>query len=163
MAFFDRKLPRVALRGELLYVEGEKEPYFRDPEHQVWMNVGEITVHGGFREPYRDEKTTAFQTGALSIEGRAAFEFGDRFGVIGYETDPKTSIRFGFHGRSEAESRLHWQANIGLMIYEPEDGIEQYYYVSFFLPEREFSVSSCYRPRGQPRQHPCRNDHHNVD
>jgi hypothetical protein len=134
MAYGDLKLPRTDIRGENLYVEGEKEPYFRIPEHWVWMNVGEIIVGGGF-EKLRGDSVTAFKPRRLRIEGRAAFEHGDSFAEIGYQTDPKTPIHVSFNTNSE--NRHHWQANIGLL---PFDAIgDEYFYVEFYLPEPEFA------------------------
>ena len=134
MAHNDTKLPRTDIRGENLFVEGEDEPYFRIPEHWVWMNVGDIFVGGGFEKPLT-EPVTAFKPRRLRIEGRAAFEHGDSFAVIGYQIDPKTPVHVSFNTNSE--HRHHWQANIGLMPFEAMG--DEFFYVEFYLPDPEFA------------------------
>jgi hypothetical protein len=55
MASDDRpNLPRVTLRDEKLYVEGEKEPYFRDSEHTIRLRIRELTIRRGYQPDYSD-------------------------------------------------------------------------------------------------------------
>ena len=50
MASDDQNLPRAFLRGESLYIEGETEPYFRDPEKtiSIALNVADLISQGGY-------------------------------------------------------------------------------------------------------------------
>jgi hypothetical protein len=67
------KLPRVTLRGENLYVEGEKEPYFRDPEGAIWLRVDALTIHRGYEpEDYPFKRTGKFILTEFLIPGRSA-------------------------------------------------------------------------------------------
>jgi len=87
------KLPRATLRGDKLYVEGAKKPYFRDPKHTIVLRVDAITIHQG---PEKDGIGN-FEGGwapAESLSGIAKLEGHDRFAVIGYRTDPNTAIAF---------------------------------------------------------------------
>jgi hypothetical protein len=112
MASDDRpKLPRVTVRDEKLYVEGEKEPYFQDREHILWLRVNALSVHRGYEAADYTERAgnkvlKEFLFGTVTLEG-------DRFAVIGLETDRKTSITFKIGPISDAETEHHWQASIG--------------------------------------------------
>jgi hypothetical protein len=48
MTYDDPKLPRAFLRGESLYIEGETEPYFRDPEKtiSIALNAADLINQG---------------------------------------------------------------------------------------------------------------------
>jgi hypothetical protein len=48
MAYDDPKLPRAVLRGENLNIDGENEPYFRDPGYPVYLEVTDLRISGGF-------------------------------------------------------------------------------------------------------------------
>jgi hypothetical protein len=49
------KLPRASLRGEKLYIEGEKEPYFRDLTNDVQLLIDALTIRRGYTDS-RDGK-----------------------------------------------------------------------------------------------------------
>jgi hypothetical protein len=49
------KLPRTSLRGEKLYIEGEKEPYFRDRTNDVLLRIEALTIRRGYTDS-RDGK-----------------------------------------------------------------------------------------------------------
>ena len=83
MASDDRpKLPRATLRDEKLYVEGQKEPYFRDPEHIMILRVAALTVHRGY-EPVNYTERAGDKELTESIHGKAKLEGRDRLAVIG--------------------------------------------------------------------------------
>src|SRR6516164_593004 len=50
MAPDDPKLPRATLRDDQLYIEGEKEPYFRDPERSILLLVDSVTICEGYHQ-----------------------------------------------------------------------------------------------------------------
>jgi hypothetical protein len=92
-------LPRASLRGEKLYIEGEKEPYFRDPTNGVQLRIDALTIRRGYTD-YRDGKVFT-----ESLEGNATLG-GDEFAVIGLETDDDdtTPIEFYLNSASDADS-----------------------------------------------------------
>ena len=99
MASDDRpKLPRVTVRDEKLYVEGEKEPYFQDRKHTIRLRVSALTIYRGYAP---DETRKTF---IESLYGIATLEDGDRFAVIGLETDPATLIRFHLDSVPDTET-----------------------------------------------------------
>jgi hypothetical protein len=116
MAFDDPKLPRATLRGEDLYVEGEQEPYFRDPEYTIWLRVHALTIHRGYQHEHRTGERTLTEF----LCGTAILEKPDQFAVAGRETDPKTPIEFRLRLISDAETKFHWRATIGFQPYDWE-------------------------------------------
>jgi hypothetical protein len=121
MAFDDDpKLPRAMLRGESLYVEGEKEPYFRDPRHTIELRVSSLTIHRGY-EPEDITKGTGKKVLTESLHGIAKPEHSDRFGVIGLKTDGETPIGFSLRPTSDERTDLHWRASIGFLRQDWQD------------------------------------------
>lgn len=118
MASDDRpKLPRASLRGEKLYVEGEKEPYFQDRKETIYLRVDVLTVHRGYEpEVYRERTSKKALTEFL--RGKARLENRDRFALIGLETDRNTPIEFSLGPISDTEAEHHWRAHIG---FRPND------------------------------------------
>jgi hypothetical protein len=114
MALDDPKLPRTTLRGENLYVQGEKEPYFRDPEHTIRLRVDSLSIHRGY-EPRDLTEHTSTKVIVESFLGMAKIEGQDRFAVIGLETHRNTPIEFYLRSIPEAETKFHWHADIGLL------------------------------------------------
>jgi hypothetical protein len=112
MAFGDPKLPQATLRGENLYIEGEKEPYFRDPEYTIWLRVYALAIHRGYDPEDPIKRTgkvlTELLQGTAKVEGVAP----DRFAVIGLKRDRETAIKFQLGPASESDTRFHWRANI---------------------------------------------------
>lgn len=108
MASDDRpKLPRASLRGEKLYVEGEKEPYFRDGTNEVRLRIDALTIRRG----YRKGDLTESLGGIVTIEE-------DEFALIGRETDHAWPIEFTLRPIAEADTEYHWHASIGFNTHE---------------------------------------------
>jgi hypothetical protein len=134
MASDDRpKLPRATLRDEKLYVEGEKEPYFRDREQSVWLRVEALTISRGYapnqtRKPFLE-----------SLHGIAKLEERDRFAVIGLETDPTTPIQFRLESVPDTETKFHWRANINFHAHDREAANEgEYFWISGYCTSQYF-------------------------
>ena len=111
MVRFANKLPRVTLRGENLYVEGEEEPYFRDPESTIRLRVDALTIYRGY-EPEDPIKLTG-KVLTESLHGIAKLEGGDRLAVIGIQTDTRTPIEFSLWPVADTEAKFHWRSTIG--------------------------------------------------
>jgi len=111
MTFGDAKLPRATLRGENLYVECEKEPYFRDPESTISLRVDALTIYRGYESEDPIKLTGKVLT--ESLHGIAKLEGKNRFAVVGLETDRKTPIKFQLWPVSDTETKFHWRATIG--------------------------------------------------
>jgi hypothetical protein len=112
MALDDPKLPRTTLRGENLYVQGEEEPYFRDPEHTIRLRVDSLAIHRGY-EPRDLTQHTSTKVIVESLRGIAKIEGQDRLAVIGLETHRNTPIEFYLRSIPDAETKFHWHVDIG--------------------------------------------------
>ena len=129
MAFDDRpKLPRVTVRDEKLYVEGEKEPYFQDRKHTIRLCVRALTIYRGYVPENFSERAGA-KVPTESLRGTATLEDGNRFALIGLETDRKTPINFVLPTIADNETKHHWQASIGFTPHDREypDWEEQFW------------------------------------
>ena len=117
MASDDRpKLPRVTVRDEKLYVEGEKEPYFQDREHTIRLRVSALTIYRchvpeNFLKPAGAKVLTEFLYGIAKPERGL---LGDRLAVVGLEIDPTTPIKFWLRPIecADTEEKYHWPAII---------------------------------------------------
>jgi hypothetical protein len=152
MAFGDPKLPRSTLRGENLYVEGEQEPYFRDPEHTIWLRVHALTIHRGYEheDPYH---RTGERTLTEFLCGTAILEEPDQFAVAGRETDPKTPIEFQLRPVSDAETKFHWRATIGFQPYDWEHDLDEKFWISGYCTltwEERFGVHPAKETENEP-------------
>jgi hypothetical protein len=110
MASDDPKLPRVTLRDEKLYVEGENEPYFRDGEHTIRLRIRELTIRRGYQPDYSNP--AAPKVLAERLSGMADLEKSDRLAVVGLKTKSTVPIEFDLSPVSDTETRYHWQAFI---------------------------------------------------
>jgi hypothetical protein len=120
------KLPRASLRGEKLYIEGEKEPYFRDSTNGVQLRIDALTIRRGYTD-FRDGKVLT-----ESLEGIATLDGGDEFTVIGLDTDDDdtTPIQFYLYSVSDAETELHWRARIGFVSANREFRQDAHFWIS---------------------------------
>jgi hypothetical protein len=109
------KLPRATLRNDKLYVEGEKEPYFRDRTNDVRLRIDRLMIHRG----YRDYRNRTGKVLTESLHGIATLE-EDEFAVIGHETDDTAPIEFLLGPIPETETEHHWRATIGFHVYDWE-------------------------------------------
>jgi len=86
----DDKLPLTTLRGDQLWVEGDKEPFVRKPERTIYLNVSQLAVHHGFPCGTEGGETARSEV----IQGTATLENLDTFAVVGIDFDPKVPIKF---------------------------------------------------------------------
>jgi hypothetical protein len=130
MASDDPEPPQATLRDEKLYIEGEKEPYFRDPKHAIWLRIGALAIQRGYQLEHR------LQAGGKelseNLRGIAKLEGRDRFAVIGLETDRKTPIEFHLQSVPDSEAEFHWRANIGFRTHHWESLWEEGFWISAF-------------------------------
>jgi hypothetical protein len=61
MAYDDPKLPAAVLRGKNLYVGDDREAYFRDSGHRLYLDVTDLSISGGFET---DDVTPPFAAAA---------------------------------------------------------------------------------------------------
>jgi hypothetical protein len=137
MAFDDLKLPRASLRGERLYVEGEKEPYFRDPRHTIELRVSSLTIHREYR-PEDFPELTGKKVLTESLHGIAKPEGRDSFAVIGLKTDGKTPIEFQLRPISDDETKFHWRTTIGFRPLDWEYSQEECFWVQAYCTREYF-------------------------
>lgn len=134
----EEKLPRASLRGDKLYVAGEKEPYFRDLERWVSLEVTALRIIGDYELADLGERNSAKVPVRVSLRGIARFKDEDRFAVAGLETARDTPITFGLSAVPEEETRFHWRANIGFARQDWMDDIEESFYVECYCTSRPF-------------------------
>jgi hypothetical protein len=142
MAFEDPKLPRAMLRGEKLYIEGESEPYFRDPEHTIRLRVDALTILRGY-EPEDDFKRAGSKVLREFLQGIVKLEGRDRFAVAGLETDPEapipeTPIEFQLRPVSDAETDFQWRANIGFRPHDWEFNWKESFWITGYCTRQYF-------------------------
>jgi hypothetical protein len=87
------KLPRAPVRDGKLYVEGEKEPYFREPQHTIQLRVHSLTVRRGYQPEDWQNPTSKKKALKETLHGLAE---NNEFNVIGLDKvySPSTSIEF---------------------------------------------------------------------
>jgi hypothetical protein len=133
----DPKLPRAVLRGENLYIYGEDEPYFRDPEYRIYLEVTDLRISGGFEADYFS-KGDSPKLAAVTLRGRAKLERQDRFAVAGLTTNPSPPIEF--HLLPENETKFHWRVTIGLQMYDWEIENEEKIWVQGYCAKQPFDA-----------------------
>jgi hypothetical protein len=139
MASDDRpKLPRVTLGDERLYVEGEKEPYFRNPEHTILMCVEAFTISRSYQQDRIDGVKRENWYHSDSLKGIAKLEGRDRFAVIGLETGPNPPITFGLEPVPDADAGLHWRGSIWFFTRDLSSVDEDQFYVNAVCPKTHF-------------------------
>jgi hypothetical protein len=136
MAYDDPKLPRAVLRGENLYIDGENEPYFRDPGYPVYLEVTDLRISGGFF----GEGDSPKQPAAVTLRGRAKLEGKDKFAVAGVKTDRSPPIEFYLGHVLENETKFHWRATIGFQMYDWEFEDEERFWVQGYCTGQPFDA-----------------------
>jgi hypothetical protein len=140
MAYDDPKLPRAVLRGENLYIDGENEPYFRDPEYPVYLEVTDLRISGGFESEDLGKGDRPMQMAAVTLRGRAKLEGKDKFAVAGVETDPSPPIEFQLRQVAENETKFHWRATIGFQMHDWEFENEEGFWVQGYCTGQLFDA-----------------------
>jgi hypothetical protein len=64
------KLPRARLRDEKLYIEGEKEPYFRDRTNDVRLRIKALTIRRGYQDGKTGKVLTEYLHGIATLGER---------------------------------------------------------------------------------------------
>ena len=138
MAYDDPKLPRAALRGEELFVGDDKEPYFRDSDYPVYLDVTDLKIYGGFKPvditKSRGPKTLA----APALRGLAKLEGRDKFAVAGFDVGKNPKIEFHLGTVPETETRFLWAARIGYSMHDWEFENEAGFWVQGYCTPAEF-------------------------
>lgn len=140
MAYDDPKLPRAILRGESLYIDGEDEPYFRDTEYPVYLEVTDLRIFGGFEPEDAGKGDSPKQPAAAILHGRAKLEGKDKFAVAGMKTEPSTPIKFQLKRVPEDATKFHWRASIGFQMYDWEFENEEEFWVQSYCTAQPFDA-----------------------
>ena len=144
MAYDDPELPqqggmRAVLRGDHLYVGDDKEPYVRDPNYILFLNVTGLTVSGGFDNINGEDeplvKASPRLHGLIKLGGP---EGHADFAVAGLEIEVDSKIKFELLRVGESETHWHWAA---LIDYDMLDEfIERGFRVTGHCPPVEFDA-----------------------
>jgi hypothetical protein len=138
MAYDDPKLPRAVLRGENLYVGDDKEPYVRDPDYPVHLDVIDLKVHGGFEPADISESRGPKALATPALRGLATLEGRDKFAVAGFDIGKNAKIAFHLRTVPETETRFLWAAWIGYSMYDWEFDSEAGFWVQGYCTSAEF-------------------------
>lgn len=138
MAYDDPKLPPAVLRGEYLYVGNDKEPYVRDPDYRVHMNVTDLRVQGGFEPAEISEIRGPKALVKPAIRGLATLEGRDKFAVAGFDIDKNSKIEFHLRTVPDDETRFLWTAWIGYRMHDWEFDWEAGFWVDCCCSSAEF-------------------------
>jgi hypothetical protein len=137
MAYDDPKLPRAVLRGENLYIDGENEPYFRDPKYTLYLEVTDLRISGGFEAEDADSPK---RLAPVTKRGRAKLEGRDKFDVAGMETERSLPIEFLLSRVAEDEIKFHWRAVIGFQMHNWEFENEEGFWVKGHCTRQPFDA-----------------------
>jgi hypothetical protein len=138
MACDDPKLPRSVLRGENLYVGDDKEPYVRDPDYPIYLDVTDLKVYGGFEPTDVTESKGPKAIATPALRGLAKLEGRDKFAVAGFDIGKNTKIEFHLRTIPETETRFLWAARIGYSMYDWEFDREAGFWVQGYCTAAEF-------------------------
>ncbi len=120
MAFDDPNLPPAVLRGEELYVGDDKEPYLRDPDYVVHLDVTDLKICGGMEPADVMESRGPKVVVAPALRGLAKLEGRDKFAVAGLDVGSGPKIEFHLRSVADGDTRFHWVASIGYSMYDWE-------------------------------------------
>jgi len=132
----DPKLPQAALRGENLYVGDDKEPYVRDPDYPVYLDVIALKIHGGFEPADISESRGPKALATPALRGLATLEGRDKFAVAGFDIGKNAKIEF--HLRAVTEKPFLWAARIGYSMYDLEFDREASFWIQGYCTSAEF-------------------------
>ena len=138
MSYDDPKLPRGMLRGEELYVGDDKEPYVRDPDYAVYLDVTDLKVPGGYEPADVMESRGPKTLAAPVLRGLAKLEGRDKFAVAGFDVGKDPKIEFHLRTVAETETRFLWAARIDYSMYDWERDREAGFWVQGYCTPAEF-------------------------
>jgi hypothetical protein len=112
MAYDDPKLPRPVLRGKQLFVGDDKEPYFRDPEALVFLNVTDFWIPGGFERSLVDRDAKTPEPVHNYLRGKAILGEKSRFAVAGKNIGELPIDFTLWPAALELETQFLWRGHI---------------------------------------------------
>jgi hypothetical protein len=71
MAYGDPKMPRSVLRGENVFVGDDKEPYTRDSEYWMYLEITDLSISGGLEADDIGDARSAKRPVRETLSGRA--------------------------------------------------------------------------------------------
>jgi hypothetical protein len=138
MAYDDPKLPRAVLRGEELYVGNDKEPYFRDPDYVIHLDVTDLKVAGGLESSDPMEGRSPKVAVAPGLRGLARLGGRDKFAGAGFDAGKNPRIEFHLRTVGADETRFHWAASVGYSMPDWEFESEPGFWVQGYCTQPEF-------------------------
>jgi hypothetical protein len=140
MAFDDPKLPRAVTRGEELFVGDDEEPYVRDRDEPIYLDITDFSISGGFEREHFTEKASPKVPVRESLSGRAKIDGKDSFAVAGVEIGKAVPIAFLLRSVPETETRFVWRATIGFNAGDWEFDTEDEFWISAYVPPDRFEA-----------------------
>jgi len=113
MAYDDPRLPRAVTHGDELFMGEDKEPYVRDPDEPIYLEITDLSISGGFELEDVTNNDSPKVPVRESLSGRAKLERRDSFAVAGVDVGKNVPIAFLLRAVPETEARFIWRATIG--------------------------------------------------
>jgi Integrase core domain len=136
----DPKLPRAVTRGEELFVGDDKEPYFRDLDERIYLQITDLSISGGFELEDVTENDSPKVPVREFLSGRAKLEGKDSFSVASTEIEKNVSIAFLLRSVPETETRFVWRATIGFNARDWELETDDEFWISAYVPPDRFDA-----------------------
>ncbi|GIK83373.1 MAG: hypothetical protein BroJett024_44780 [Alphaproteobacteria bacterium] len=140
MAFDDPKLPRAVARGEELFVGDDKEPYVRDLDERIYVEIANLSISGGFEPEDVTENDSSKVPVRESLSGCAKLEDKNNFAVAGMQVGTNMPIAFLLRAVPETETRFVWRATIGFNARNWEIDTEDEFWISAYVPPDRFET-----------------------
>jgi hypothetical protein len=130
----DRHWPKAEIRDGKLLVEGERHPFVRGLQRQVWLLVGKLVHERHIEiEEARTRRTDRLSAMATVENDRLAVA-----GVNGAE-DGIQEVCVSIKPVPDEEKKFHWNVSFGLLPHDSRAGGEDDWYCEVYLPARVFS------------------------
>jgi hypothetical protein len=130
----DRSWPKAEVRDGKLLVEGERYPFVRGLQRQIWLVVGKLILERHIEiEESRTRRTDRLSAIATVEHDRLAIA-----GVKGTE-DAAQDIAVSIKPAPDEEKKFHWNVSFGLLPHDSKATGEDVWYCEVYMPARVFN------------------------
>jgi hypothetical protein len=130
----DRAWPKAEVRDGKLLVEGERYPFVRGLQRQIWLVVGKLILERHIEiEESRTRRTDRLSAIATIENDRLALA-----GVNGAE-DELQEIAVSIKPAPDEEKKFHWNVSFGLLPHDSKVAGEDVWYCEVYMPARVFN------------------------
>lgn len=129
MALRHPNLPKASLHGKELWIEGETEPYLRQPGETIWLRVDGLRIRRGY-ELEDPVNRTGDMVPIEFLIGNASLEESNRIGIAGRNVNTNMPIEFQLRLVAEAETNFHWHITIGFHLDEQSAARDRFWIIA---------------------------------